>query len=128
MNPVLLLLERLTALLHRLDNYADILSGAGYYPIGDVTHANVVDISDPVSVNRYLTMNYCRTVNVYHDICRLLVRRGICYRDEVNRLRPLANYDVASLRVLMDLTKQCELRMDRSRLVLEMIQEMELRE
>lgn len=123
MNPVFLLLDRLTALVHRLDNYVDILSAGGEKffdcPSGS---ADYVDITDPVSVNRYLTMNYCRTTNVYHDICRLLESRGICYRDEVNRLRPLDNYNVADLSLVMDLTKQCEKRMDRSRVVLDMIQ------
>lgn len=128
MNPVLLLLERLTALTHRLDNYANILSGGYDYILSDVTDANVVDISDPISVKRYLTSNYYRTLNVYNDICRLLEYRGICYRDDNNQLRPSGDYSEASLSVLMDLTAQCELRMDSSHCVLDMIQEIELLE
>lgn len=123
MNPVFLLLDRLTALVHRLDNYDDILSAGGEKWFDrPAVPPNVIDISDPVSVNCYLTENYFCTRQVYRDICRLLERRGICYRDEVNRLRPLDDYNVADLRVLMDLTKQCEKRMDRSRVVLDMIQ------
>ena len=123
MNPVFLLLQRLTTLVHRLDNYVDILSAGGenYFERPAVS-PDAVDITDPVSVHNYLAENYYRTVNVYHDICRLLESRGVCYRDEVNRLRPHDDYNVADLRMLTDLTKQCEKRMNRSHTVLDMVQ------
>jgi hypothetical protein len=123
MNPVFLLLQRLTALVYCLDNYALIITRGGEYsPTSRV--ANVVDISDAVSVNAYLTTNYFRATDVYHAICRLLEGEGVCYRDEANRLRPLDEYNVEMLRAAQDLTTRCEHIMARNSLVLEMVQDM----